>query len=144
MISRTTDIDFIVKCVTASWAALTDDGAPNINLYFPPMGEDTQWYRADDWGVYLLHKQNHVTWEVHTCLLPHARGKAVEIGREALAWVWENTPALRIVTQVPSFNPLALRLAKKCGFEVIGINKKSFQKNGVLYDVTLLGISKGV
>ena len=43
---------------------------------------------------------------------------------------------------IPEYNKLAIRLAGKVGMELIGINKRSFMKNGVLYDQQLFGISK--
>lgn len=141
-ISQTTDIDFIVKCVMASWEMLIDDGAGDKDLYFPPMTDDAKWYRVDDFGAFLMVRQNFATFEVHTCLLPHAKGKAVDIAKEAIAWAWDNTLAQRIITSVPSYNPLALRLAKKAGMTIYGVNQMSFSRNGILHDVTLLGISK--
>lgn len=144
MIELTTDTDFIVSCITHPyiWDRITDDGAPDRDLYFPPINEGIMWVKVDDYGVFMLAKQNHVTYEVHTILLPCARGKAVEIGKQALEWAFLNTDAKRIITNVPSCNPLALRLARSVGFKDIGINELSFQKNGVLYDQFVLGISK--
>lgn len=144
MIEITNNIDFIVSCVTNpyTWDKISDDGAPDKGLYFPPIGGGIIWVRVGDYGVFMLSKQNHVTYEVHTILLPCAKGKAVEIGKQALGWAWDNTDAKRLITNVPSFNPLALRLAKAVGFIEYGINQKSFQKNGILYDQTILGISK--
>jgi RimJ/RimL family protein N-acetyltransferase len=103
---------------------------------------DKLWVRVGDYGVFLLTQNNHVTFECHTALLKTARGKAVDAGKAALAWAWANTRAECITTSVPSYNPLALRLALKVGFYVIGINNRSFQKNNIIYDQTLLGISK--
>ena len=145
MIELTTDVDFIVRCITHPyvWGNISDDGAPPMDLYFPPVNESVLWIRAGEYGVFALHKHNYVTYEAHTILLPHAKGLAVNIGVDALKWVFENTPAKRVVTNVPSFNHLALRLALRVGFKKIGINERSFCKNGVLYDQTFLGISKG-
>jgi len=140
---QTTDTDFIVKCVTHPlvWDHLTDDASPDVEFYFPPM--NVLWVRVEDYGVFMLTKLNCATHEVHTILLPSAKGKAVEIGKTALQWAWDNTDAKRIITRVPEFNPLALRLALKVGFVKYGVNTKSFQKRGVLYDVIELGINKG-
>lgn len=142
IISQTTNVDFIVRCVMSSWDMLIDDGAGSKDLYFPPITDDAKWYKVDDFGVFLMTRQNFATFEVHTCLLPHARGVAVEVAKAALAWAWDNTEAQRIVTSVPSYNPLALRLAKKAGMTVYGVNPKSFSRHGILYDMTLLGISR--
>lgn len=144
-IERTFDVDFIIRCVThpANWKWIADDGAPEAGMYFPPLEEATMWVKVEDYGVFLLVKQNHIMHEVHTVLLPEAHGKAVEIGKAALAWAFEHTDAKRIITNVPTFNPLALRLAKRVGFEQFGVNTKSYQKDGVLYDQWMLGIDKG-
>lgn len=143
-ILRTYDSDFITHCITHPevWDKLCDDGAPDKDLYFPPINESVQWMRAEDFGVFALHRQNCCTGEAHTILLPEAHGYAVEIAKAALLFAFAHCGVERIVTNVPSFNPLALRLARRAGFTDIGINKRSFQKNGILYDQTFLGISK--
>lgn len=145
MISQTTDIDFIIKCVTNPhvWNASADDGCGDPDLFFLELDRKVIWVRSDDDGVFMLHPHNRTTYEVHTLLLPHVVGRGVEIGKQALQWAWDNTPAERIVTNVPEFNLLALRYAKKMGFEQYGFNPKSFKRDGVLYGQTLLGISKG-
>ena len=144
MISRTYDTDFIVQCVTepSVWRMIADDGFLNPDLYFPPMSDSLYWLRAGDYGVFMLQPHNSVTYECHTVLLPSARGKSVGIARLAVDWFFANSPCQRIITNVPDYNPLALRLAKKVGFTEIGINEKSILKNGVLHDQVLLGISK--
>lgn len=101
------------------------------------------WVRVEDYGVFMLQAHNHTLYEVHTLLLPHAHGKAVAIGKEALAWAWENTPAHRIITSVPDYNVLALRLARKVGMVQYGLNVKAFRKNGKDHDILMLGITKG-
>lgn len=142
-IARTTDIDFIVKCVHGAWDCLTDDGSPIKELYFPPLGENATWVRVEDYGVFLLTRMNLILYEVHTALLPAAKGMAVDIGKEALVWAFANTEAKRIITSVPVNNPLALRFAKAVGFIQYGVNEKSFQKDGELIDQIMLGVSKG-
>lgn len=143
-IARTYDADFITLCVTHPkvWDKISDDGAPVQDLFFPPM-DGVIWLRAEDYGVFALHKLNHVTGEAHTILLPEAHGMAVEIAREALKFAFAHCDVKRIVTNVPSFNIPALKLAHRAGFKDIGINSQSFQKNGVLYDQHFLGISEG-
>lgn len=138
----TTDADFITKCILANYDWLTDDGSPEKEFYFPPFSDSVLWVRADDYGVFLLEKKNHVMHECHTALLPNARGKAVEIGKAAIAWAFNNTDARRIITAVPESNPLALRMALKVGFVLYGINPDSFCKHGKLYSQKLLGINK--
>ncbi|MFA6204464.1 MAG: DUF2824 family protein [Gallionella sp.] len=138
---QTFDVDLVTRCVLSNWEWLHDDGMTDPDFYFPPM--DKLWVRVGDYGVFLLTQNNHVTFECHTALLPNARGKAVEIGKAALAWAFKHTPAKRVITAVPENNPLALRMALKSGFKIYGINPGSFSRNGELLSQTLLGISKG-
>ena len=141
-VSPTKDVDFIVKCVLCNWDVASDDNCGDPDFYFPPMYDGITWYRVDDFGVYCLEKKADKLYECHTVLLPMARGKAVNITKEALTWAWGNLPVERIITAVPEFNKLALRLALKCGFVQYGINEKSFHKRGVLYDQILLELFK--
>lgn len=141
----TTDIEFITKCVTNPivWRASTDDGMVNVEpeLFFIPT-DGKLWLRAGDYGLFMGEPRNAVTYEVHTMLLPEARGKAIEIAKGALYWVFYNTPCLKIITHVPSFNALARRLTERCGMRLIGNNTSSFLKDGVLHDQFIYGISK--
>lgn len=143
-IEHTTDESFITDCITnpSVWDASSDDGCGDPDLFFLNPDHNTIWIKAGDYGVFMLHAHNHTMYECHTMLLPIARGKAVEIAKEALKWAFENTAAKRIVTIVPEFNVLALRLARKVGMKEYGINPESFQKNGILYSQIMLGISK--
>ena len=142
----TTDVEFITKCVTNPivWRASTDDGMVNVNpnMFFVPT-DGNLWLRAGDYGLFMGEPRNMVTFEVHTMLLPEARGRAVEIATGALHWMFHNTPCLKIITHVPSFNALARRLSERCGMKLIGNNESSFLKDGVLYDQFIYGISKG-
>jgi len=94
-------------------------------------------------GLWMFVPQNTACWEVHTCLLPQAWGQAAIAGKEMCNWIFNNTVCQRIITNVPSFNKLALILAKNCGFKEFGRNIKSFLYNDQLYDQVMLGLSKG-
>ena len=93
-------------------------------------------------GVFMLNPLNCICYEVHTALLPEAWGRSVEITKDGVLWLFENTPCRRVITNVPEYNRKALLLAKKTGMVQFGINPKSFLKNGVLYDQIMLGLSK--
>lgn len=144
MISPTTDIDFIYRCVTSpnNWRAAMDDGAPDPALFFVALKPDELWLRSDDDGVFLLTTHNSIMLEVHTILLPSAYGRAEEIAKQLLDWVFSNTKAERIITTVPRFNSLALRLSRKVGFKEFGVNPASFKKGGIKHDQIMLGIDR--
>lgn len=142
---QTTDTNFIRECMTSphAWRAGSDDGMIGIDpkLFFIKL-DGKIWVKAGKYGLFVGEARNSVTYEVHTFMLPSARGKSVEIAKSAMQWLFNNSACLRITTTVPEYNKLAIRLSRKVGMELMGINKRSFMKDGVLYDQKLFGISK--
>lgn len=146
---RTIDYDLIKQIVTHSkiWPHITDDfsGKPED---FNPIQHESAFYllvkeEREVLGVFALYPKNRICWEVHTCLLPTAWGKrARHAAKDGMRWIFEHTECLRLITDVPEYNVLALRFAHMAGMTQFGINPKSYMKNGKLHDVTMLGISK--
>lgn len=94
-------------------------------------------------GFCAFYPVNGATYETHVCFLEEAYGqKALAAFKTMLWWIWENTRAARIVGSVPDFNELAIAFAKRAGFEVYGVNHKSFLKDGRLRNQICMGISK--
>ena len=84
-----------------------------------------------------------VCWRAHVAFLPRAYGgDALSSFRKMLGWMWEQTEARRIVGEIRRDNTLAIRFVRRAGFEIYGINRRSYLKNGVLVDQMCLGISK--
>lgn len=142
----TRDQEYIKYCLTHPyvWRNSYDDAMKNVDpeLFFPPMN-GMLYVRAGDYGLFVCDPRNSIMYEVHTMLLPLARGMAVDISRGAIEWVFENTKCLKLITSVPSYNVLAKRLSIKSGMKLIGNNEKSFLKDGILYDQYIYGLSKG-
>lgn len=129
------------------WDAISDDFSPAREEFQPAMNE-ALWYvavydGAELLGIFLFVPQSRICWEVHTCLLPHSWGiRATEAAEEVARWIWANTPCRRIITNVPAYNRLALRFAKHAGMTPFGCNERSYQKNGILHDQIMLGLSR--
>lgn len=142
---QTTDSGFVNRCLRhpAVWRMGSDDGMLGVKpeLFFVQRN-GSFWLKAGEYGVLIGEPRNCVTLDVHIALLPGARGKAVEICKSAIDWMFSHTKYQRLNASIPGFNRLAIRLAGKVGMEFIGINKRSFMKNGVLYDQHVFGISK--
>ena len=95
-------------------------------------------------AIWRLNMLNSTLAEFHTCIAPDYRGKvAIEIANKAKAFVFEETPIIKLITHVPVYNFPAYALAKKIGMEIIGINKQSIIKDGKIYDQYIFGLSKG-
>jgi hypothetical protein len=147
--ARTTDMALVRSILTHPklYPHLADDASPRPED-FEPIDHPAILYLLVSrggipLGVFMLIPQNAATLEVHTALLPSAWGSAaIEATKRGTEWVWENTAFSRVVTNVPAYNRLALRLAERSGMKRFGINERSFLKNGQLYDQIMLGISR--
>lgn len=142
------DADLIIRSITHPrvWPSISDDSSPDREDFVPVISDGIIYlgmYAADEYcGLFMLHPHNSICWEVHTCLLPNAWGRASIFTAECLEWIFENTQCQRLITNIPDGNPLAKRLALASGMQSFGINPKSFLKNGILLNQTMLGISK--
>lgn len=116
-------------------------GLPSSGLKTIDKGHNL-WIRSPH-GVAILCPLNYVNYEYHAAYLPEAVGIADQISKQIIAFVFENTNIKRLTATIPEYNHLTRRLAEKCGFEFIGINRKSFMKDDVLHDQFIYGISKG-
>ena len=150
-LERTKDFDLVKMVLTHPdiYRHLSDDGSPPREMYRPLVDDSIIYlavYAGEPsllMGVFSFVPSNRATTEVHTSLLPHAWGtESRKACAEAIQWVWENTHFLRIITSVPDYNALALKLAKDAGLIEYGRNPKSYLKNGKLFDQILLGVSK--
>ena len=95
-------------------------------------------------AVATLRPWNTVTYEIHTCVSPEHRGQqAVSVGKETLQWMFNSTDCKKIVAIIPTFNKQAIVFVLMLGMEKEGMVRKSFLKNGTLWDQCILGIEKG-
>lgn len=133
---------------SALYDAGADDYAPTREAFRPRTDEAIYYVRVDDGagylGLFVLAPQSAVCWEIHTRLLPCAWGdRALEAMRGIVAWAFAGgAPGCRRITgAVPRENRLAIRFALRAGFQLFGVNEKSYLKNGRLTDQILLGVS---
>lgn len=98
---------------------------------------------AGPFGFGIFHPINLACYAGHFGFLPRGYGADARKSFERmLAWLWENTTAEKVVGEIVRDNILAIRFARSVGFEIYGLNKKSFRRGGVLVDQVCLGISK--
>ena len=146
---RTNDYCLVKQIITHPkiWPHVSDDFSPKVEVY-EPIQHEAAWYvlvkdGQELLGLFALYPENRICWKVHTCLLPNSWGRrSKQAAREGVQWIFNNTECKRIITDVPEYNTLAYRFAEIGGMSQFGINHKSFQKDGKLHDVFMLGISK--
>lgn len=143
-----TDAELIASTIRHPriWPSVSDDGSPLPEDFMPIMSDSVIYLGMFEsgafHGLFMLHQHNAICWEVHTCLLPTARGNAHCFAEKCVEWVFSETACRRLITNVPAGNALAIRLASSVGMIQFGINHASFLKNGAVLDQIMLGISK--
>lgn len=127
----------------AIWSSVHDDRAPDgltqVNRLYLLVkhGDDVA-------GFFALDCLADNTVEVHTCLLPQYRGRiALDAGKALYDCVFNRLNQRKILTKIPVFNRSALVYAMKFGFIIVGVDSKSFMRDGVLYDQHMMSLSKG-
>jgi RimJ/RimL family protein N-acetyltransferase len=146
---RSEDWELIKRIVTDAkiYPWVSDDFSPKREDW-QPIRDPAVWYvivrdGKEILGLWMLVPENPICWKIHTCLLPAAWGdRARQAAKELATWVWENTPCMRVNTDVPAYNRLAYRFAIAAGLGRFGVNPKSVLKHGKLHDQIMLGISR--
>jgi len=149
-LARLADAELIKAIVTDPriYSRMSDDFAPPAEEYVPPaVGEAVYaglWADGVLKGLWALVPHSRILWEVHTALLPEVWGAvAREAAPKLLEWVWENTECQRLYSLVPEYARATRKFALHAGMVECGKHEKAFLKDGELYDLTILGISRG-
>lgn len=79
-------------------------------------------------------------WNPHIGIFPAQRGCGTEVMRSGVKWMFENTPARKILAF--PFKPIMWRVYEKCGFRKEGWSPKLVDFNGELKDCLIVGIEK--
>lgn len=148
-IARTFDYKIVRALAVdpAIFPHISDDFTSDPKQWKPIESESVVYLVASDkegpCGIGVFLPDTWACWKAHIAFLPRSYGAdALGRFREMLAWMWQHTQARRIVGEIRRDNTLAIRFARRAGFAVYGINRKSYLKNGVLLDQFCLGISK--
>jgi len=73
------------------------------------------------YGCFYFIEKDEKTTEIHTCMM--IAGKAKEFGDQIVKKVFGETDYEKIETFIPVDNPAARKLAQRCGFVSVGMNK---------------------
>jgi RimJ/RimL family protein N-acetyltransferase len=148
-IERTRDFALIKKLAIdpAIFKHVSDDYYPDPDQWQPVESELVRYLVARDgegpFGFGIFIPDTWTCWKAHFAFLPRSYGaEALSAFREMLGWMWRETPAARIVGEIPEENRRAIRFALRAGCVVYGVNRRSRLRGGVLRDQVCLGISK--
>lgn len=129
------------------WEALSDDGFIRPDQFEPQPIRGNYYIGAWDGSEYLglmiVYTLNAICGDVHVALLKSCGGiRAVQAGKLAIQWVWDNTHFRRLTSTNPTCNRLGARFARLVGMTQYGINPRSWLKDGNLYNSILFGVDK--
>ena len=152
MIKRCTieDLDFVNSVLRHDtiYPFIADD-------MFPPVDEFSLEPLLINPGVYFLTTNkytvfvaipiiNNFVYEFHVNMIaPEGRGKvAVESTKEAVNYLFFGTHCLKLVSFIPVIYENVVKFACANGEQIEGTIKDAYLKNGKLYDMYLLGVTK--
>lgn len=145
-ISSTKDEEFIREVVMSVWDETCEDGADRNAWAINPI--DT-WLeiKADGRriGAYCLHPWNGTTLEVHAQILPTERKKyTYDVSKACYHWVLDhcNASVQKLIAFIPDKYPNVARYAIKSGWVEEGILEASWRRDGILYDIYVMGMTR--
>lgn len=92
-------------------------------------------------GIFMMIPVSRWVCDVHVHVLPEYRkDHAAEFGKGVIQWAWDHTNFHKLTAQIPFCCQNVKRFARSMGFEVEGINRQSWRKNGQFWDSWYLGL----
>ena len=145
LVARCYDIDVVRAILThpAIYECISEDGTPSREDFIPPMigaAYVVGIVGAEPIGIVMFHPINVITWECHVQVLPEYReDHADEFAEKAVGWAWD-MGVQKLVAQIPFLYPNVRDFGLRHGFQVEGINRRSYLKKGQLHDQWYMGL----
>lgn len=95
-------------------------------------------------GIYVLESRSSVCLQIHANVLKdYRRQYSKKTGEAALSFIINQIPSCKkVVARIPSLYKNVYEFTKSFGFKDEGLNRLSYKKNGGLWDVHQLGITR--
>ena len=128
------------------YAVISSDLAPPAQHYIVDMNEKVflvGYVDEKPIGVMIFYPCGDVACWCHIQVLPEYRKEhAFAFGKMAVQWAWDSLAIAKLVAQIPAIYPNVIRFAEMHDFEIEGINKRSYLKDGQLIDQYYLGLAR--
>lgn len=93
-------------------------------------------------GVFLVIEASDLERDLHALLLPEAIAHSRVLGRACINHVFNSTGVRRVTAYVSSARPSTINYCKRLGFVSEGIRRNAESRNGFLFDVHTLGMTR--
>ncbi len=94
-------------------------------------------------GYVGLHPANGITLIAHIQILPEYRKEyALEFGKGAAQWIWDNTQFMKIQASIPTLYPNVISFIERLGFNKEGVSEKSYLRHGEIHDSVYFGMAR--
>ena len=142
-------INALMRC-SSIYPYIIDDGCPENPEDFDASGAIGKdgihyigWFDGDHLvGLWIFLRWSAAMFQGHVCLLPNFRGKrGIDSSAIAVQWMFDNTPCRKIMALVPEESKAVIGLVRSMGFAREGRLRKSFLKDGRLFDEIVFGYS---
>ena len=143
IIKRVFDENTITKIVMSMFDDVVEDGTSK-DCFCLDVNSDC-WLSCGDYkALFHIKAFNRTTLDIHCYIPKENRNKSKEYGLMAIDWINNNAPKMykKIITQSPSIYRHIRIYLKSVGFNIEGCYKKSFLKNGKVYDLNLFGMDR--
>lgn len=144
-----TDYPLIRRLLTdmRCYRRIINDSAPPVDAFqVGPFPDVVYVVASTGWGplaVFLMIGKIPHEAEIHFSMTPAAWGQSERVAKAFLEWVWRETSVNTLIAEVPSYNSLALRLAKLVGFQDAGMRKfYAGKKHGKYFDLIVLTLER--
>ncbi len=110
----------------------------------PLVNNTDNYFFTEEMGGCGLIKLSPHRWELHSFVLPSARGRWVKDNFERVKeWMFKNTPCTEIVTLCPLNNKMSIGAARMCKFSKCGTIEQAWTYNDQVFDIDMYILYKG-
>lgn len=120
------------------------EGAQAYEGYIVPNGLYLGIFQADEIiGFWALDSETSSTIGIHCNVLKRHREHSMEVGRYFVDYAFRTYPDVhKLNAKIATLYPDVYNFTKKFGFKDEGIDRKSFTKEGELFDRYILGLTR--
>ena len=146
-IERTKDVVIIKSILNDEdiFDSIAEDGCKKGE--FKPEVNTEMWVKIEQGedliGICNFHAINKITLKGHIHILKkYRREHSLRAAKNIYEWLLNNSKFLKLNVEIPSCHLNVMKYCKAIGFNLEGINRTSYLKNGEVLDQANLGITR--